>query len=175
MTRVRPTANENADATRSQAANGPEGMALGLGLSGHLLQALASLSRQLIDRRSEQAEFDIAPGEAGAPAIAVALCTLEGRFLEVNDTLLRLSGYAREEVVGRTGAELGFWTNLQDVLCSLRLRGTVDGYLLSYKTRAGRTRRMLLAARLLTLKGRACVVAAGADVESFLGKDEAAL
>jgi PAS domain S-box-containing protein len=175
MSRPRPIGNAHGDASGHRPPEGPQGVVLGLGLSGCLLQALASLSRQVGERRSEQSGLDIGPVETGAAAIAAALCTLEGRFLEVNDTLVSLSGYSREEVVGRTGGELGLWTDLQEVLHNLRVRGTVDGYLLSYKNRSGQTRRMLLAARLVTVKGRACVLAAGADVEGFLGGDEAAL
>jgi PAS domain S-box-containing protein len=174
MTRLRPIVNATVDASGPRPAEGPAGVVLGLGLSGCLLQALASLSRQIVQRKSEQSGLDIGPVETGAAAIAAALCTLEGRFLEVNDTLLSLSGYPREDVVGRTGGELGLWTNLQDVLCSLRQHGSVDGYLLSYRTRGGQTRRMLLAARLLTVKGRGCVLAAGADVEDFVGGEGAA-
>ena len=174
MARLRSNADATGDAGSSRPADGPEGVVLGLGLSGCLQQALATLGRQVAENRSEQSGLDIGPVATGATGIAAALLTLEGRFLEVNDTLVSLSGYSREEVLGRTGNELGFWTDLQDVLCELRLKGTIDGYLLSYRNRSGQTRRMLVAGRLLTVKGRACVLAAGADVEDFLGGDEAA-
>jgi len=32
----------------------------------------------------------------------------------VNDTFVRLSGYAMEEVIGRSAAELGIWASPQD-------------------------------------------------------------
>jgi len=172
MTRPRPIADGKNDGPRP--ADGSLAAALGLGLSRYLLQTLASVTREIVNRPSGQAELGAGPAEPGAPAIAIALCTLEGRFLEVNDTLVSLSGYTRDEVVGRTGNELGLWTDLQELLCSLRLRGTVDGYLLSYRTRAGQKRRMLLAAQLLTVKGRGCVLAVGADVKGLIDVDEAA-
>ena len=41
---------------------------------------------------------------------ALTLSTLEdGRFIEVNDTFEKVSGYGRQEAVGRTSHELGLW------------------------------------------------------------------
>ena len=41
---------------------------------------------------------------------AIVLTTVaEGRFLEVNDQFTRLTGYARDEVLGRTVFDFGLW------------------------------------------------------------------
>ena len=99
----------------------------------------------------------------------MALCTLEGRFIEVNEALVSLSGFTPAEIVGRTGQEVGLWTEPQEMLRCLRQRGSVDEYVLPYRTRDGRTRRMLLAARLMTINGRGCILAVGTDVTDRTG------
>jgi diguanylate cyclase (GGDEF)-like protein/PAS domain S-box-containing protein len=38
----------------------------------------------------------------------------EGRLLDVNETFLRLTGYNREEVIGKTSLELNLWANPED-------------------------------------------------------------
>ncbi|HEX7022546.1 MAG TPA: PAS domain S-box protein [Trueperaceae bacterium] len=38
----------------------------------------------------------------------------EDRFVEVNEVFLRLTGSAREEVVGQTAKELGMWSSVED-------------------------------------------------------------
>ena len=48
----------------------------------------------------------------------------DGKFIEVNDTFLKMSGYKREEVIGFTGFELGMWVNPDDRDHFLKL---VDG------------------------------------------------
>src|SRR5205823_720313 len=33
----------------------------------------------------------------------------EGRYLDVNDSFLKITGYRREEVIGRTSSQINFW------------------------------------------------------------------
>jgi len=131
-----------------------------------LVPKLEALSQEI--KRRQSLEGPIADsGERSA--MGVALCTLEGRFIEVNDALVTLSGYSPSEIVGRTGQEVGLWTDPEEMLRCLRQRGSVDEYVLPYRTRDGRTRRMLLAARLLIVNGRGCILAVGIDVTDRTG------
>ncbi len=131
-----------------------------------LVPQLEALSQQI--KRRQGLEGPIADSGEGS-ALGVALCTLEGRFIEVNEALVSLSGYSPAEIVGRTGQEAGLWTEPEEMLRCLRQRGSVDEYVLPYRTRDGRTRRMLLAARLLTVNGRGCILAVGIDVTDRTG------
>ncbi|MBA4395101.1 MAG: hypothetical protein C0407_16240 [Desulfobacca sp.] len=38
----------------------------------------------------------------------------EGRYIDVNDSFLRMSGYSREEAIGRTSTDLGLWVYPDD-------------------------------------------------------------
>jgi PAS domain S-box-containing protein len=135
----------------------------------HAVPALApvldALSREIAQRQGTEG----LPAGSEESAIGVALCTLEGRFIEVNEALVGLSGYTPAEIVGRTGQEIGLWTNPEEMLRCIRQRGSVDEYVLPYRTRDGRTRRMLLAARLLTVSRRGCILAVGVDVTERTG------
>lgn len=43
----------------------------------------------------------------------MALSTFEGdRFIDINETFLKMFGYERDEVIGRTASELGIWENI---------------------------------------------------------------
>lgn len=143
-------------------------------LSRRLEETLELLARQMTSLRNTEDWIGAGPtwpGEPGSPAIAAALCTLEGRFIEVNDALVSLSGYSRDEIVGRTGAEFGLWTDPEELLRGIRQRGACNDYVLAYRTRAGQTRRMTLAARIVTVNGRGCVLAVGADMPGRPGFD----
>lgn len=84
------------------------------------------VSRDITERRESEAKFsavfDVSPS-------AIALTTLEeGRFLAVNETFVDLTGYDREEVLGRTSREIDFWHPPDDrdrVVAELRGGGVV--------------------------------------------------
>jgi len=45
-----------------------------------------------------------------AGPVAFSLSTLDdGRYLEVNDRFLHITGYTRDEVIGRRSSELSLW------------------------------------------------------------------
>lgn len=68
---------------------------------------MAERDRKLFEEKFEKA-FKASP-------VWVSITTVEdGRFLEVNDTFTSISGYTREEAVGRTSHELGFWLGPND-------------------------------------------------------------
>jgi PAS domain S-box-containing protein len=131
-----------------------------------LVPELEALSREISRRPSAEGLTTTSGNGSG---IGVALCTLEGRFIEVNEALVSLSGWSPAEIVGRTGQEVGLWSDMEEKLRCIRQRGSVDECVLPYRTRGGRTRRMLLAARLLSVNGRGCILAVGVDVTDRIG------
>ena len=75
-----------------------------------------------------------------APLIVAITCIEDGRFLEVNKKFLQLSGHSRQEVLGRTAAELG-WINAEDsesILGALWRDGRVSGLDVTLYAKDGR-------------------------------------
>ncbi len=63
---------------------------------------LTERDRKLFEEKFEKA-FKASP-------VWVSITSIEdGRFLEVNDTFTNISGFTREEAIGRTSHELGLW------------------------------------------------------------------
>lgn len=100
--------------------------------------------------------------------LAVSIATVEeGRFLEVNDGFEDLYGWDRDEVLGRTAAELGLWIDLSDrdeLVEKLDRRGTVRNFETRLRTRAGDELHVLFSAEMIDLQGRRCLVAAVHDI-----------
>jgi PAS domain S-box-containing protein len=103
-----------------------------------------------------------------ASPVAISLTTLaEGRFVDANDSFLRVFGYRREEVIGRNTAELGLWPDPGDrpqLVETLRERRSLRGREGSFRTRFGEERYCLLSMELVDLAGAPHVLAMILDI-----------
>ncbi len=91
----------------------------------------------------------------------------EGRYLAANDAWCRASGYAREELIGRTGAELGLWIDPREretFLERLRREGAMRDFATQYRTRAGEKRTALLSSELLDWEGERALIFSLQDI-----------
>jgi PAS domain S-box-containing protein len=98
----------------------------------------------------------------------ITLTDLEtGRYVMVNDTFTRFTGYSRAEAIGRTALELGVWTDPDEraaFVTALRERGTVTDWPQQFAARSGQRFSLLLSAAQFQLEGRRYLVLNGRDI-----------
>jgi len=92
----------------------------------------------------------------------------EGRYVDVNESFLRMSGFARDEVIGRTSVELGIFetvTNRKDSLVDTLLQsGVVRNIDMKFRTKSGALRALLSSAEIIELAGEKCILMASSDI-----------
>jgi len=91
----------------------------------------------------------------------------DGEILDINDAGLRLYRYKREEVIGRTVADLGVYVEPQqrfELLKLLHEQGFAKGFLINFRTHDGATGVIEVSARFIEIKGEACLLAMITDV-----------
>ncbi len=91
----------------------------------------------------------------------------DGRFIEVNDGFIEMSGYARDEVIGKTPSDLNLIIRLEDRDAferKLAEEGEVKGFEIQYRSKGGIIRDTLLAARHLGYANEDCLVAVVKDI-----------
>jgi PAS domain S-box-containing protein len=91
----------------------------------------------------------------------------DGRFVEVNDSFLSISGYAKEEVIGHTTAELGFLDDFgyfEDAARLLREQGRLKEFEFEFRTRSGEQRWGLISAEIIEIGGEAYILSTTSDI-----------
>ena len=112
-----------------------------------------------------------------ASPTAMAITTLaEGRFLDINESFERHSGFSRAELQGRTSQEVRIWEDLAEraqLMRQLEEQGSVSHCEVRLRTKSGEVRHVLYSAELLELGGERCVLAAGEDITARKQAEEA--
>jgi PAS domain S-box-containing protein len=91
----------------------------------------------------------------------------DGRIREVNDTFLRVTGYTREEILGRTVTELAVWLDpdqQEQGMKSLRAGTPIHDAEARFRMKNGEERVTVLAADVVMVEGQACVLTALTDI-----------
>jgi len=102
---------------------------------------------------------------------------LDGIYIDVNDEFLALTGYGRDEVLGRTPEDLDLWVDKdQDMLLrgELSAGGTVHDRQVEIRTKDGRILTVLYSAVAATIHGMPCMIKSAIDISDRV-KAEAAL
>lgn len=98
----------------------------------------------------------------------MSLTTLaDGRYLDVNDSFLIMSGYSRDEVIGKTSVELRIFESRDHrdaVLVKPLKAGSLRNHELPFRSRNGAERMLLSSAELLEIGGEPCILIASSDI-----------
>ena len=100
----------------------------------------------------------------------------DGRFVEVNQAFLRMSGCAREDVIGRTSRELNIWVNPEDrkrLRELLRRDSAVQNLEFLQKRTNGEIFWVLMSAARIELDGAPCILMVIRDISDAKAAAEA--
>jgi len=91
----------------------------------------------------------------------------DGVVLEVNDSFVSLSGYAREEIIGRSTLQLGLYADpsfRERALKILQEQSVVRDFELTLTRKSGEMRWCLFSAEAMDLRGEHCWLTIGRDI-----------
>ncbi|MGH9830750.1 MAG: PAS domain S-box protein, partial [Blastocatellia bacterium] len=91
----------------------------------------------------------------------------DGKCIDVNETFLQLTGFTREEAIGRTGLDLGLWVLPEDVdriMAALSQTRSVRNVEVTQRMKSGELRHFVLSADIIELAGEDCILSVGADI-----------
>ncbi len=134
--------------------------------------AILSIYRDETERlRAEQArdrsEALLTHVVATSPDLITLTDMATGRYVMVNDAFVRISGFSRDEAIGRTSSELGLWTSAEAgerFVADLQSDGEVRDRAMVFRDRHGQRFTLLVSAARFEMEGRQYLVLNGRDV-----------
>ena len=136
----------------------------------------AVIEETLIDITERKKAEEIFRTAFNANPEPITIATIaEGRYIDVNESFLRITGHQREEVIGHTSLELNFWKRSEDrakLVEMLWEHGCVRDLEITYRTKSGEERIALDSAEALEIAGQECIIAILRDIteKKFLEK-----
>jgi PAS domain S-box-containing protein len=102
----------------------------------------------------------------------------DGVYIDINDSFLAMTGYSREEVIGRSSLELQVWETPQvraDFIRDLRSRGSIKNRETKFRIKDGSLRTLLSSAEELEIGGQKCLLVASSDITDRMAAQRALL
>jgi PAS domain S-box-containing protein len=137
---------------------------------------IRGMAHDVTDRfRAEQAlrlsEAKFATAFRASPHAMTISSLRDGRFIDVNASFERQSGYSREEILGKTLLEIGMWVDSADfagIMADSLKRKKVVGRKARLRTKSGRVVHALYSVEVIDIGGEPCALVAGEDVTERL-------
>jgi PAS domain S-box-containing protein len=111
-----------------------------------------------------------------SPVIVTVSSLAEGRFLNVNDSFLRTTGFRRKEVIGRTSLELNLWPEPGDrakLYQVVQEHGSAHNLELNFRMKSGEMRLLRYSAETITVAQEPCLLVVAEDITERKRAEEA--
>jgi PAS domain S-box-containing protein len=139
--------------------------------SGRLVSVLSQVLDVTERNRAEEAlrrsEEKFAKAFRSSPIAIAVTRQSDGQIVEVNEAILRLLRFSRDEVIGHTTLDLGIWVDVNDraqFIQKLSSAGSVRDLEYRLRTKDGEIVTIRLSAEVLEFSGEACLLSTLVDV-----------
>jgi PAS domain S-box-containing protein len=140
-----------------------------------ILEALGRNEAQSVDQmRASEERFSKVFRLNPQPMSLTTAAT--GLYIDVNESFLAMSGYTRDEVIGKTSLELRIWETSDaraEFVRQLHKRGSLVNYETKFRAKDGSFRVLLSSAEELEIGGKRCLLVASSDVTEGVAAQQA--
>ncbi len=138
-------------------------------------QVAIALSRKQAEEALRESEIRFATVFRSSPMAIAVTCLKNGHIVDANDAWLNLTGFSREETIGRSPLELNIWADHEErehLLSILGKKSTVEGFEFTMRKKSGELAEILLSAELIELMGVPNMLSMALDISERKRSEE---
>jgi PAS domain S-box-containing protein len=132
--------------------------------------------RKRMESRLQENELQLTTIFREAPTIIGISTLAEGRYLEVNDAFVRVTGYRREQVIDHTALEIGIYQNPEDQIRLrqiIREQGFARNLEIRLRSKSGQTIYSIISVQLIQYQEQLCLLTVANDITERKRTEEA--
>jgi PAS domain S-box-containing protein len=131
--------------------------------------------RKQVDDALKKSEEKFSKAFRESPLALSLTSTKDHRYIEVNETFERITGWSRAEIVGRSALDVGIWVPSQRIEFIKRLLadGNLRNVEFSLHAKDGQVRTGLGSAELIEINGEQCALSVIADITEVKQAEDA--
>lgn len=107
--------------------------------------------------------------------VALSIQDENNTFIDVNEAFCELTGYTKEEVIGKTGAELKLWENNDEAVKANQLfvkQGFIRNYEFRFRKKSGEIRHGIISAESFIINGKKADLTTAIDITELKEKEQ---
>ncbi|MEI6091393.1 MAG: PAS domain-containing sensor histidine kinase [bacterium] len=100
----------------------------------------------------------------------------DGMFVDCNDGFSRISGFPKEQIIGKSSLEIDIWNNAADrleVISKLKEKGYYENYESLFQLKSGEIITGLMSGKIISLKGEPHIISVTRDITERKKMEEA--
>ncbi|TEB15202.1 Sporulation kinase E [Pelotomaculum sp. FP] len=139
--------------------------------NGNMIGAIQSnrdiTSRKLYEKSLKLSEERFAKAFNASPELMAITTIADGRYIDVNKSFLRTTGYHRDEVIGHTSNEINIWVDPETrkvLIDTIEKHGSIYNKELSIRAKSGEEREVLFSAEIISLNDEQCMLTVVNDI-----------
>ncbi len=141
-----------------------------------LINSVDITEHRRADEALSESEEKFSKAFNASPEVITISKLNDGTILEVNESFTQSTGFTREEVIGRSGQEIGIWANEGDrekVMSKLKKNGNVRSQEHKFRSKSGKLLTVLLSAEIINIGNEPCLLIATNDITERKKAEEA--
>ncbi len=132
-----------------------------------MVLAVLATERKQEEQVRKKSEEKFSKAFRESPMALMLTSARDHRYIDVNETFEKITGYTREEVIGRTPFDIGIWVEPSErieFVNRLLKEGSIRNLEHRFRTKSGEIRFAFSSAELIEIEGEPCVLSVTDDI-----------